>query len=56
MGIVIPRPALRAGGNRRIRNRLARHKVLTDALLAEGVPLAEASRQAYNQVLQEGTK
>lgn len=56
MGIVVPRPALRAGGNRRIRNRLARHKVLTDELIAGGMSLEEASRIAFRQVLEENVR
>lgn len=53
MGIVNPRPALRAAGNRRIRARLALHKELMDQLVAEGVDPKVASRQAYEQVLKE---
>jgi hypothetical protein len=53
MGIVNPRPPLRAGGNRLIRVRLARHKVLTDQYIAGGMDSKAASSRAYAEVLRE---
>lgn len=53
MGQVVPRPALRAAGNRRIKARLARHAELQAELEAAGHDKATASRMAYEQVLKE---
>lgn len=48
MGIINPRPALRAKGNRDIINNLKRHSDLTVLLTASGINKEEASRLAYN--------
>lgn len=53
MGIVIPRPPLRAAGNRRIKARLARHAEIMAELEAGGLDREAASREAYQRVIRE---
>jgi hypothetical protein len=53
MGIVIPRPPLRAAGSRRIRARLARHAEIMAELEADGMSREAASAEAYVRVIRE---
>ncbi len=50
MGIVIPRPPIRAKESRTIRQRLARHAELTERYKAEGLSPAAASAKAYQDI------
>jgi hypothetical protein len=47
MGLAIPRPAMRKGEERRIRERLQRHVELTAQFVSEGLSRDEASKKAF---------